>query len=155
MIVIDIPTDVAVRAKVAAWVIDEWRHLFPDDDIEWYLEVWSRADETGSEPPHCVVTMLDGEVIGTASMVIDDELPGAREPGPWIAAVYVVPGYRGRGAGRAMLAELMARRSGPLWLYTESESEWYRSMGWREVRREVLNGHGVTVMTLDGPAELA
>lgn len=154
MRVVDMPADVQARTTVARWLVEEWRHLFPDDDIGWYLGVWMRADATGSNPPHAVVALLNGEVVGTASMVHDDELPGAIEPGPWIAAVYVVPEHRGIGAGRAMMHELMSRRTGPLWLYTENETAWYESMGWRAVRRTVVNGHPVTVMTLDGPAEV-
>ncbi|MEY4010410.1 MAG: hypothetical protein RLZZ93_1102, partial [Actinomycetota bacterium] len=35
-----------------------------------------------------------------------------------------------------------------LWLYTESETEWYAAMGWQRVRQAELNGHPVTVMSL-------
>lgn len=151
MIVVDIPPDPVMRAEVAGWLVTEWRHLFPDDDVEWYFDVWTRADETGVKPPHCVVAIVDGAVVGTASMVLDDELPGADEPGPWIAAVYVLPEHRGAGVGTALMSELMSRRSGPLWLYTENEADWYRTMGWREVRAAELNGCAVTVMTLGAP----
>lgn len=149
MRVIDIPADAAVRGRVATWVVNEWRHLFPDDDVQWYLDVWSHADTTGALAPHGVVAVEEGEVIGTASMVLDDELPGARETGPWIAAVYVLPEHRGRGIGRALVSELMSRANGPLWLYTENESDWYESMGWISVRNAVLSGRRVTVMTFD------
>lgn len=145
--VVDIPVDAALRRRVAGWLVAEWPHLFPDDTEDWYLDVWSRADATGDGVPHCVVAVRDGEVVGTASMVEDDELPRADEPGPWIAAVYVHPAHRGQGAGRAMVRELMLRATGPLWLYTESESDWYVSMGWAEVRGAEVNGHPVTVMT--------
>jgi GNAT superfamily N-acetyltransferase len=144
--VVDMPPDAGLRRRVAAWVLAEWPHLFPDDTEDWYVNVWSEADRSGTNPPHCVVALVDGEPVGTASVVLDDELPGATEPGPWLAAVYVLPDYRGRGAGRAMVRELMSRMRGPLWLYTEHESDWYRDMGWRHVREAVLNGHAVTVM---------
>lgn len=145
--VVDIPVDTAVRRRVASWVVEEWPHLFPDDTEEWYLDVWSHADESGGRAPHCVVALWDGEPVGTASIVLDDELPGATEPGPWLAAVYVLPSHRGRGAGRAMVQELMRRADGPLWLYTEHEAEWYVTLGWTRVRDAELNGHAVTVMT--------
>lgn len=145
--VVDMPTDGALRRMVARWLLDEWPHLFPDDTEQWYLDVWAQADLAGDGAPHAVVAVLDDEVIGTASMVPDDELPGAPEPGPWLAAVWVHPGHRGGGAGRAMVRELMRRAAGPLWLYTESEAGWYASMGWTRVREDSLNGHAVTVMT--------
>lgn len=148
--VIDIPTDEDVRRRVAGWVVEEWRHLFPDDTVEWYLEAWADADASGAGAPHAVVALVDGEVVGTASMVLDDELPGAVEPGPWLAAVFVLPEHRGRGAGGAMVRELMTRATGGLWLYTEGEAEWYGQMGWVTVRVSTLNGHEVTVMHFDG-----
>lgn len=146
-VVVDMPADGELRRRAAAWVVEEWPHLFPDDTEQWYLDVWAQADVTGAEAPHAVVALRDGEVIGTASMVLDDELPGAHEPGPWIAAVWVHPGHRRRGVGRAMVRELMSRARGRLWLYTENEAAWYVSMGWTRVRDATLNGHTVTVMT--------
>ena len=79
-------------------------------------------------------------------MVIDDDLPGATEPGPWLAAVYVLPSHRGKGAGRALVESVSARVEGGLWLYTEHEEQWYESMGWERVRESEINGHRVTVM---------
>ena len=150
MEIVDLPADPVVRRLVAGWLVAEWPHLFPDDTAEWYLDEWARGDANGAAPPHCVVAVEDGEIVGTASVVIDDELPGATEPGPWLAAVYVLPGHRGRGAGRALVETVSSRVEGGLWLYTESEADWYRSMGWETVRDSVLNGHPVTVMTRRG-----
>ena len=147
MEIVDLPADPSLRRKVAGWLVAEWPHLFPDDTAEWYLDEWARGDEDATAPPHCVVALEDGDVVGTASVVIDDELPGATEPGPWLAAVYVLPGHRGKGAGRALVKTVSARVEGGLWLYTESEADWYRSMGWETVREADLNGHRVTVMT--------
>jgi len=147
MEIVDLPADPSLRRKVAGWLVAEWPHLFPDDTAEWYLDEWARGDENGKEPPHCVVAVEDGDVVGTASVVIDDELPGATEPGPWLAAVYVLPGHRGKGAGRALVETVSACVEGGLWLYTESEADWYSSMGWETVREAELNGHRVTVMT--------
>ncbi|MFM7262353.1 MAG: GNAT family N-acetyltransferase [Acidimicrobiales bacterium] len=146
-LVVDMPADDGLRRRAAAWVVEEWPHLFPDDTEEWYLDVWADADTSGTDAPHAVVALLDGEVVGTASMVLDDELPGAPEPGPWIAAVWVHPDHRRKGAGRAMVRELMSRAGGRLWLYTENEADWYVAMGWAPVRDATLNGHTVTVMT--------
>lgn len=150
MEILDLPPDPDVRRRVAGWLVAEWPHLFPDDTAEWYLDEWARGDANGAAPPHCVVAVEDGEIVGTASVVIDDELPGASEPGPWLAAVYVLPAHRGRGAGRALVETVSARVEGGLWLYTESEAGWYESMGWERIRDSELNGHPVTVMSRPG-----
>jgi GNAT superfamily N-acetyltransferase len=148
MQVVDIPADMSVRRTVARWCLDEWRHLFPDDTEQWYLDTYAAADSTGGQPPHALAVLDGDEVVGTALVVPDDGLPGAPEPGPWLAAVYVVPGHRGRGVGRALVETAVSRAACDLWLYTESETEWYAAMGWQPVRQAELNGHPVTVMSL-------
>lgn len=146
MRVVDVPADADVRLMIAQWCVDEWPHLFPNDTAKWYVDMYAQADETGTVPPHALVAIDGDEVIGTASLVADDELPGATEPGPWLAAVYVLPAHRGRGVGRALVTAVMERASMDIWLYTEGETDWYGSMGWSTVRESELNGHRVTVM---------
>lgn len=146
MRVIDIPADPATRRTVAQWCVDEWPHLFPDDTVQWYLDMYDAADRSGAGVPHALVAVRGGEVVGTASLVPDDELPDAHEPGPWVAAVFVVPGHRGVGVGRALVSALMDRADGDVWLYTENEEAWYESMGWTRTRESAVNGHRVTVM---------
>jgi GNAT superfamily N-acetyltransferase len=58
-------------------------------------------------------------------------------------ALFVRPGFEGRGFGRTlhdtMLAALFATDLGPLWLSTEAGTRaerFYRAAGWREVGRE-------------------
>jgi GNAT superfamily N-acetyltransferase len=95
--------------------------------------------------------MDDGEFVGTASLIADDELPDALEPGPWVAAVYVTESHRGRGVGRALVSALQQRGSDlgvtEMYLYTEKGATWYQSMGWHERRVASLSGHDVTVMS--------
>jgi GNAT superfamily N-acetyltransferase len=143
----DLPADEDIRRRVARWLVDGWPHLFPDDTEDWYLHVWDEADRTGARPPHGLVATVNGVPVGTASMVLDDELPGAKEPGPWLAAVWVEPSHRRHGIGGALVRAVMERAHGPLWLYTEDGVEWYGAMGWHKVRGAELNGHAVTVMT--------
>lgn len=148
--IVDMPADQGVMRRVARWVMDEWAHMFPDDTVDWYLDVWSSASAPHAGPPHAVVATEGGEIVGTASVVVDDELPGATEPGPWLALTYVVPARRGHGIGSAMVRELMSRCPAGLWLYTESEAPWYRAMGWHDVRADSVNGVQVTVMHWPG-----
>jgi GNAT superfamily N-acetyltransferase len=131
---------------VAQWCVDEWPHLFPEDTVRWYLDMYGEADTSGELPPHALVAIDGDEVVGTASLVPDDELPDANGAGPWVAAVYVVPGHRRHGVGRALLEAVHARITGDAWLYTEGGTQWYESMGWTRVRESAVNGHRVTVM---------
>lgn len=144
--IVDLPRVAEFRAHLAQILIDEWSHLFPDDTVEWCLEVWGQVDASGDAAPHCVVAMDDGALLGSASVVPDDGLTDAPEPGPWLALTWVDPAHRRRGIGAAMVRELMARCPEGLWLYTESGENWYARMGWTTVRRDSINGHPVTVM---------
>ena len=140
------PDDDNVRLMIARWCLEEWAHLFPEDTEQWYLDMYADAYSSGSNPPHALVALEGDTVVGTASLVPDDDLPGAREPGPWLAAVYVTPSHRGRGVGRALVTEILDRAESDVWLYTENEMSWYESMGWTRVRDSEVNGHPVTVM---------
>lgn len=147
--VIDMPDDETLRLHVARLCVEQWRGDFPHDTVDWYLDLYDAAS-SGDGLPVVLVAMEEGRFVGTASLIVDDELPDATEPGPWLAAVYVVGSERGRGVGtglvRAMMNRAAATGDTPLYLYTESGRSWYESMGWQTVRTAELAGHGVTVM---------
>lgn len=147
--IIDMPDDPALQQLVASTSVQLWRRDFPLDTEEWYFDLYSESQSQGTLP--VVLVALDGdEFVGTASLIADDELPGAPEPGPWVAAVYVADSHRRRGIGTTFLNELRSRAvqagHSRLFLYTEDKMAWYESMGWQTVRTATLSGHDVTVM---------
>ena len=148
-----IPPDADIRDMVATWSHVEWRDSFPADTPDTYLQIFAESDESAEELPFVYVAWLDGEVVGTASLVSDDELPDATEPGPWLAALYVRPDARRRGVANALLAhvEREAARLGAvsLFLYTHDQREWYARHGWVHVRVGALGHHRVDVMRKD------
>ncbi len=150
--IIDMPDDHALQQLVASTSVDLWRRDFPLDTEQWYLDLYSESQTPGTMP--VVLVALDGErFVGTASLISDDELPDAPEPGPWVAAVYVADEYRRRGIGTSLVNELQRRASSAgitkIFLYTESGATWYEAMGWQRLRTSELSGHDVTVMSLD------
>ena len=143
------PVDETVRRTLAEWSLAEWAVDFPDDTIDWYLDLYEQSAR-GDGLPVCLAALVDGRPVGTASLIADDELPGATEPGPWVAAVFVEPASRRGGAGAALVAEA-ARRGhdmgfDEIYLYTETGASWYEKSGWQRVREAELAGHPVTVM---------
>ena len=144
--IVDLWDDEPVMRRLAGWMLDEWSHMFPEDTVGWYLDLWRSAARTHEGPPHAVVALDGDTIVGTASVVPDDGLPDATEPGPWLALTYVLPGHRGKGTGTRMVRELMSRCPDGLWLYTESGNDWYGSLGWDTVRQSAVNGVPVTVM---------
>jgi N-acetylglutamate synthase-like GNAT family acetyltransferase len=87
-----------------------------------------------------------------ATLVDDDELPNAPEPGPWLAAVLTLPAHRGIGVASAVVQRIVrqAHELGipALYLYTSDQQQWYANKGWIPLRETELNGIAHTVMTL-------
>ena len=145
-----IPSDATVREIVAQWSHAEWQSSFPADTPDTYLQIFAESDTSDVELPFVYVAWLEGELAGTASLVPDDELPEAIEPGPWLAAMYVHPASRRQGVANALLShvEAEARRLGAstMYLYTHDQREWYSRHGWFFLRVAALNDHTVDVM---------
>jgi hypothetical protein len=89
-VVLDMPNNEALRATAAQWSFSEWGKLYPDDSVQWYLDLYAASDHDDHALPVCLAAVNeDGSIVGTASLIENDELPNAPEPGPWVAAVYV------------------------------------------------------------------
>jgi len=128
-----------------------WRHDFPEDTSATYLEQLALdAASPGALPEIYVAISPDDELLGLASLVADDYLPGATEPGPWLAAVFVTPEARSRGIGAALVRHIIerCRQRGDetLYLYTEHQQSWYETMGWTFIRETPLNDIAHVVM---------
>jgi N-acetylglutamate synthase-like GNAT family acetyltransferase len=150
--IIDIPDDAGVQSFVAKTCVSFWRRDFPHDTDEWYLTLYAESLRSQTLPIVLIAHMGD-EVVGTASLIADDELPDATELGPWLAAVFVEEERRGTGVGTALVQEMMTRARAlqieRLYLYTENAAAWYQLMGWRTLRTARLSDHDVTVMCCD------
>ena len=74
----------------AEWSYPAWHHEFPSDTVQTYLDQYALA---ASEPEELIevyaATDSHDNLLGVATLVDDDELPDAPEPGPWLAAVFV------------------------------------------------------------------
>jgi GNAT superfamily N-acetyltransferase len=138
----------------AEWSFSAWHHEFPSDTVQTYLDQYKLA---ASEPDTLIEVYAaiddNDKLLGVATLVADDELPDAPEPGPWLAAVFVTPDARRHGAGSALVdhATNRARALGhqKLYLYTEHAQDWYLGKGWQKVRETVFLGLHHTVMQLD------
>lgn len=148
--IVDMPADEGIRHTAATWSLEHWRGDFPHDTIEWYLDRYREADATPGVPV-AMVAFMDGEPVGSGLLIDDDELPDASEPGPWLAAVYVVESARGQGVGTALVNALTRRGHehghATVYLYTEHARDWYASMGWSIRRTARLADHDVVVMS--------
>lgn len=152
--IVPIPEDATIQRVVAEWSIREWGAEFPGDTTQTYIDLYEQSCRVGDAMPKVYVAIdSDGSsrVIGTVTLVADDELPNATEPGPWLAAMFVREDCRGSGVGRRLVSHCVdeAKRFGhrQLWLYTANHRAWYETLGWSFVRHADLHGTRVDVMT--------
>jgi GNAT superfamily N-acetyltransferase len=136
-------------AQLARWHHDAWGALLPG----WSIE--AAQAELESHGAHCaipttIVAYEGGELAGSASLLANDH-ERIRAWSPWLASVFVRPGSRGRGIGRALVARVVADaralRVRELYLYTTDAMAYYEAMGWKECGRMTLDGVDVVVMS--------
>ena len=71
----------------------------------------------------------------------------------WLGDVFVLPEYRGKGIGHALIAHCLqtarSLRLPVLYLYTPDVQAVYVKYGWQEIATQWHNGETVSVMKLD------
>ena len=137
--------------EAAMWSFEAWRHEFPHDTEETYLDQYARAANPSGRLIEVYAALERNDSLrGLATLVDDDDLPGATEPGPWLAAVFVHQHARRAGIGSQLVDHITnrARQLGhrELYLYTEHSVDWYRAKDWTVVRETTLNDLPHTVM---------
>jgi len=139
--------------RAAELSVNEWKEIFTEDSVQTYLDLYSKAGTYAGRLVETYVALsADDELVGMATLVDDDELPNAPEPGPWLAAVLTLPAHRGIGVASAVVQRIVrqAHELGipALYLYTSDQQQWYANKGWIPLRETELNGIAHTVMTL-------
>ena len=139
--------------RAAELSVNEWKEIFTEDSVQTYLDLYGKAGTyVGRLVETYVALSTDDELVGMATLVDDDELPNAPEPGPWLAAVLTLPAHRGHGVASAVVQRIVrqAHELGipALYLYTSDQQQWYANKGWITLRETELNGIAHTVMTL-------
>ena len=124
--------------------LDAWKHDFPEDTLQTYLDMFTATGTYANRFVEVFAALNQAdELLGLATLVDDDELPGATEPGPWLAAVFVVPEARKIGVGSALVDHVVSRSRelgyAELFLYTEYQDQWYQKKGWSYLRDTLLN----------------
>ena len=139
--------------RAAELSVTEWKEIFTEDSVQTYIDLYG---QTGTYAGRFVETYVaisaHGELIGMATLVDDDELPNAPEPGPWLAAVLTVPTSRAQGVASAVVQRIVQRahelKLPAIYLYTSDQQQWYANKGWKPLRETELNGIAHTVMCL-------
>jgi len=140
--------------QAAEWSFEAWQHEFPSDTVQTYLDQYALARSKPEQLLEIFAAVTDNDqLLGVATLVHDDELPDAPEPGPWLAAVFVTPDARKFGVGSALVNQVVDRARDldytRLFLYTEHAHSWYETKGWIKIRDTIFLGLHHTVMQLD------
>jgi len=133
--------------------LDAWKHDFPEDTLQTYLDMFTATGTYANRLVEVFAALNQAdELLGLATLVDDDELPGATEPGPWLAAVFVVPEARKLGVGSALVDHVVSRSRelgyAELFLYTEYQDQWYQKKGWSYLRETLFNDIKHVVMQI-------
>lgn len=136
---------------ITKWIYGEWGRFDASRDFDhWLASVQRRT--VPDRVPTAVVAFADGEPVATASL-IEADMDTHPELTPWLADVFVLPEYRGRGLGSAVAQAIMdaAGRIGlkRLYLFTADAQEVYARLGWEEFAREDYHGRDATLMRFE------
>lgn len=140
--------DAAEATLVGQWIYQEWaRFEIPAVWEENKADIARSLDQAVTVPKF-FACRIDGKLAGIASVVPHD-LPTCPELGPWLANVLVLPPWRRRGIGRALVRHVMDYACAlvpTLYLYTFDQVGLYQHLGWEVVRRDQYAGRAITVM---------
>lgn len=135
-------------ATLAAWEFREWGHHHPGRSLEAATAAFRGGCGEGGVPS-VFAALRDDMPVGMASLLAHD-MDDRRDLGPWVASVYVLGEWRGRGIASRLVrrVEREARDHGfdAVFLFTPDQQSLYRRLGWQDLERCGYHGEEVTIM---------
>ena len=99
-----------------------------------------------------LVAKADGEPIGTC-LLVESEIEPDHDVSPWLAGLFVVPEYRGKGVGAALVRAIedqaRQRELSRVYLYTTDAVGFYKRLGWKVMDRTNWQGFDTALMVRD------
>jgi GNAT superfamily N-acetyltransferase len=135
---------------VAGWV---WQEFWSSHGhtLEQTAEAVA-ATVAARDLPQTYVLLLDNWPVGTATLAALD-LEERPDLTPWLAGVFVAPGWRGRGYAALLVSAVenvcRQRSIATLWLYTRTAERIYARCGWRTVEMIRRKGRTYALMRRD------
>ena len=126
----------------------------PDGDFAFWRSARTREAKLQGVP--CAwVAFVEARPVGTVSL-IECNMDTHPELTPWLAALYVLPEYRNRGIGKALVhrceREAMGVSFRRLYLFTSEARNYYTRLGWKPfIEDEPYEDVVVSVMSKDLP----
>jgi GNAT superfamily N-acetyltransferase len=140
-----------LAAVAAGWIWDEWGRNMPAGASLAALTALLKLRQGPAVPQSFV--LLDSGIPAAAAALVAADLEARPDLSPWLAEVYVLPAFRGRGHAVRLVrrVEGACRAAGiaTLWLNTAHAAGLYARLGWQEAGEARHNGHPVTIMRRD------
>lgn len=139
--------DTELITLIADWYFDEW-------NIDKAATINRLNDFQSGGILFQMVMMLDGLPIATGGVydhvgILDAE-PRLKVYKPWLALVYTLPKYRGKGCGALLCEKIQAQAktacTDTLYLFTHTAESLYKRLGWEQLERIELKGKDIAVM---------
>jgi len=136
--------------QLAQYSYDEWRPVYDQLGLTVDNAVASYRERTNIEAlPLALVAIEHDQVIGTGALKLRD-LVSRPQYEPWLGGLFVVPEFRRRGVGTALVHRLVAEalrlRLPQLYLWTPSAESLYARLGWGKVEALCYCGYEIVVM---------
>ena len=134
---------------VADCIYGEWSDIIDSPSAADFIE---HADRRlcRREIPTTFVAFYEDNPVGSCSLLQTD-LKTRMDLSPWLAEMFVLPEYRRRGIGRALVKraveEANALEVEALYLFTPDREGFYARLGWSVTERAELCGRGIAIMT--------
>jgi GNAT superfamily N-acetyltransferase len=100
--------------------------------------------------PLTLLALVESQPVGTASIFLHD-MDTRMDLTPWLAAVYVLPEFRGQGIGSQLVraiedvaTRLQLER---LYLFTPDREDFYARLGWSVLETAEYRQHSNVIMT--------
>ena len=139
----------ALIPQLARLHFQQWGHLRPGEPLERRTRRLEESCGRGGVPT--VVVALEGGTLCGSAMLIAHDMRTRPDLTPWLAGVYVVDAWRGRGYGSALVRRVESESSGlgvrRLYLYTPDAEDFYSRLGWSLDERCEYLGQQVAVMS--------
>jgi GNAT superfamily N-acetyltransferase len=136
---------------IARWHWEAWGHADPEGSLAtWTAGLRQRTNR--ATIPTTYVALAGDDLPGSVTLVRHD-MTTRRELSPWLAGLYVVPSFRGRSVGSALVRHAVSQAAtlgAPrLYLHTATAQGLYSRLGWRPIATEWYEGESATVMAID------
>ncbi|MEZ4606774.1 MAG: GNAT family N-acetyltransferase [Deinococcales bacterium] len=125
----------------------EWGSFYENWTFEIALQELLEAKKTVL--PLTLIALEETQLLGSVSLIEDDWLKGFEHLSPWLASLFVLPAYRGKGVGKALVKGVLreARALHPqVYLFNHQQQAYYQSLGWQTLTQSEQQGKTMTVM---------